>query len=69
MRADRLQTNTYPISHRPARAALCLLLGAGILALAVYLQLGRGGSPAFFAWQPGHRSAVARHARPQARRG
>ena len=22
MRADRLQTNTYPISHRPARAAL-----------------------------------------------
>ena len=57
MRADRLQTNTYPISHRPARAALCLLLGAGILALAVYLQLG-----------PGHRSAVARHARPQARR-
>ena len=47
MRADRLQTNTYPISHRPARAALCLLLGAGILALAVYLQLGRGGSLPF----------------------
>ena len=67
MRADRLQTNTYPISHRPARAALCLLLGAGILALAVYLQLGRGGSLPC-AWQPGHRSAVARHARPQARR-
>ena len=34
MRADRLQTNTYPISHRPARAALCLLLGAGIPAYA-----------------------------------
>lgn len=69
MRADRLQTNTYPISHRPARAALCLLLGAGILALAVYLQLGHGGSLPFSAWQPGHRSAVARHARSQARRG
>ena len=33
MRADRLQTNTYPISHRPARAALCMLLGAGILVI------------------------------------
>lgn len=47
MRADRLQTNTYPISRRPARAALCLLLGAGILALAVYLQLGHGSSLPF----------------------
>ena len=36
MRADRLQTNTYPISHRPARAALCLLLGAYLLEKSCY---------------------------------
>lgn len=67
MRADRLQTNTYPISHRPARAALCLLLGAGILALAVYLQLGRGGSRLFrLAARPPQCPSRARP--PQARR-
>ena len=43
MRADRLQTNTYPISHRPARAALCLLLGAlGIAGMwaAIFADVG-----------------------------
>ena len=66
MRADRLQTNTYPISHRPARAALCLLLGAGILALAVYLQLGRGGSLPFSLGSPA--TAVPSRATPSPKR-
>ena len=66
MRADRLQTNTYPISHRPARAALCLLLGAGILALAVYLQLGRGGSLPFSLGSPA--TAVPSRATPAPKR-
>ena len=38
MRADRLQTNTYPIYHRQARAAQCLRRGAGMQALAGYLH-------------------------------
>ena len=66
MRADRLQSNTYPISHRPARAALCLLLGAGILALAVYLQLGRGGSLPFSLGSPA--TAVPSRATPAPKR-
>lgn len=40
MRADKLQTNSYKTGRRGLRAAVCLLLGAGILMLSWRLRAG-----------------------------
>ena len=47
MRADQLETVTLKVSHRGARAALCLVLGAGILLASFCFQQRAGILPPF----------------------